>query len=333
MRQTIQPARQVSEVLPAPLFSTQLTYHEDATMSLEAFVERRFIPNHVEFKRAAGRTHYQAILKHILMPETVDRLFAQYGTFTKARLRALPGWPYLDSVRLCDLNSDHVRRITYSAAVRGYSPQTVKHIRNVISAIVSHAKREGVISGKDYIATVELPPMRNSQTHRLTLSQAQSILQKMQYPEREVALIMISTGMSASEICALRWKDINATGAAIRRDGDVIPPRSIAIGKRRSAEGESLRSGNLTKKIELPEPLLHALARLRKRLNVSDPNSYVIETQGGQPFPANVRMLRLKAIGQDLQMPWLSWQVLRRAHDGLLSELKVQLADALVSHL
>ncbi len=29
-------------------------------------------------------------------------------------------------------------------------------------------------------------------------------------------------------------------------------------------------------------------------------------------------------------MPWLSWQVLKRAHDALLSELRVQLSNDLV---
>jgi hypothetical protein len=42
------------------------------------FIETKFIPDHVEHKSFAGRTHYQAILKHILKPETVERMFTPY---------------------------------------------------------------------------------------------------------------------------------------------------------------------------------------------------------------------------------------------------------------
>jgi hypothetical protein len=41
-------------------------------------------------------------------------------------------------------------------------------------------------------------------------------------------------------------------------------------------------------------------------------------------------MLRLNPIGRELEMPWLSWQVLKRAHDELLSELRIKLSQDLV---
>src|SRR5271169_2293406 len=132
---------------------------EDSRISLAAFIERKFIPHHVELKSLAGRTHYQAILKHILRPETVERIFSPYVGTAKARLKAAPDWPYLDDIRLCDLNADHVRQLTASASAHGYSHQTVKHIRNVMSAIVSHARREHMFNGDNPISEVELPPM------------------------------------------------------------------------------------------------------------------------------------------------------------------------------
>jgi hypothetical protein len=71
--------------------------------------------------------------------------------------------------------------------------------------------------------------------------------------------------------------------------------------------------------------------KLRRSGKVADPNSFVIATREGSPIrPASVRMLKLKPIGRKLDMPWLSWQVLKRAHDALLSELRVQLSEELV---
>ena len=61
-----------------PIASAPLSLHEtmanNSTMSLELFVATKFIPEHVETKRAAGRRHYYAILKHVLQPEKIDRL-------------------------------------------------------------------------------------------------------------------------------------------------------------------------------------------------------------------------------------------------------------------
>ena len=42
----------------------------DKSIYLAEFVECRFVPEYVSTKRAAGRAHFRAILKHILTPRT-----------------------------------------------------------------------------------------------------------------------------------------------------------------------------------------------------------------------------------------------------------------------
>src|SRR5579863_5619958 len=128
-----------------------------AAVSFAEYVEQRFISNHVSFKADAGRMHYQAILKHVLTPEAVERMFARYRAASKSRLKTLPDWPYLDRVRLCDLKPDHVRHLTSAASARGYSPQTIKHIRNVIGKVIYHARKEGYYSGDNPVSEIKLP--------------------------------------------------------------------------------------------------------------------------------------------------------------------------------
>jgi integrase len=322
---------QFTEGMNATLSFAQADIIEDSTMPLVTFVGKKFIPNHVELKSLAGRTHYHAILKHILRPESVDRLFAPYVGMPKARLKAVPGWPYLDDLRLCDLNPDHVRQLTASASSRGYSSQTVKHIKNVISAIISHAKREKLYVGENPITAVELPPLVHKKQHDLTIIQAKTILKMLRYPEREIALVSMTTGMSISEICALKWKHINLTQATIRIDGDSIPATTILVRKQWGNAGMADLSIERVRMVVVPDPLIRALIRLKRSQRITDPECLVITSQEGNPIePANARMLRLKPIGRQLQMPWLSWQVLKRAHDGLLSELRLRLTDDLV---
>jgi integrase len=330
MQAPIQPEPQLAQGKNAAPFSPHDGGH-DSSISLAAFIERKFIPHHVELKSLSGRTHYQAILKHILRPETVERLFSPYVATTKARLKAAPDWPYLDDISLCDLNANHVRQLTSSASAHGYSHQTVKHIRNVMSAVVSHARREHMFSGDNPISEVELPPMTHKESHNLTIVEAKAILGMMKYPEREIALITITIGMSISEICALQWKHVNLTGSTIYADGKLIPPRSILVSRQWNAVGVVEANSNRVRQVMIPDPLIQALIKLRRRHGSANPNSFVIANREGNPIrPSSVGTLRLKPIGRELEMPWLSWQVLKRAHDALLSELRVQLSDDLV---
>jgi integrase len=300
-------------------------------MPLVAFVEKRFIPDHVEHKSLAGRTHYHAILKHVLRPDVVDRLFEPYVGIARARLKAVPDWPYLDNIRLCDLNSDHVRRLTSAASARGYSPQTVKHIKNVVSAIISHARREGLLDGASPMTAVELPPIVHKKPHDLTIIQAKTLLKMLKYPEREIALVSMTTGMSISEICALRWKHVNLTQTSIRSGGDLVPPGTIIVRKQWSKADAMDVGYERVRMVAVPDSLIRELLRLKRSRTVAGPDCLVITTREGDPIePDKARALRLKPIGRQLQMPWLSWRVLKRAHDALLLELRFQLADDLV---
>src|ERR1700751_4939797 len=62
-------------------------------MSVAEFVATKFVPEHVAFKTAAGRRHYQAILKHVLTPEQVDKMFGVQTDGSKTKLKRYPSWP------------------------------------------------------------------------------------------------------------------------------------------------------------------------------------------------------------------------------------------------
>jgi integrase len=313
-----------------PLLSSFEKGSQNSTMSLEVFVAQKFIPEHVEHKSIAGRTHYKAILKHVLRPEKVDRLFCHKKERPRARLKASPDWPYLDEVRLCDIRPAHVQQLTSFASDHGYSTQTVKHIRNVISAIISHAKREQCFSGENPASGVELPPMARCRAENLTIVQAKRMLRLMQYPEREIALITITTGMSISEICGLQWKNVNLMDSKIDIEGEPIAPRSIFVKNQYSSRGLVGVNIHRIRTVEIPEPLFRTLQSLGQMQNTPDPNRLVLPSLAGTPInPGSLRMQRLRPIGRKLNMPGLSWQILTRAHYALLSELRTQFYEDL----
>lgn len=152
----------------------------------------------------------------------------------------------------------------------------------------------------------------------------------MRYPELEIALITMITGMAVSEICALRWKDINLTESAVYCEGEVIPPRHALV-KRRSNDTQSVSPATPRVRIvEIPGPLVRRLQRLRRVFGHSEPETFLLKHLEGTPLRPGDICLRLGLIGRNVGIPWLSWPALKRAHQTLLSDLRVQLSDELM---
>jgi integrase len=334
LQESVGPIPDLHWRLVPGIASTNQSVRQGASpgISVAEFVGSKFLPEYIERKSLAGRTHYQSMLKHILRPDTVDQLFNSAMVQRKSRLKAIPGWPYLDNVPLCELREQHVRDLTAAAFARGYSAQTVTHIRNVLGVIVVHAKRVRLFADENPVSGVELPPICHKKPEDLTIAQAMAMLKMMRYPEREIALIAITTGISIQEICGLQWKHVNLSKAGADCDGKAIPPGSILLWKHWNAEGIVPLHFNRIRLIKVPAPLSVILSRLKQEALSPDPNAFVLATPSGAPIrPASLRMTRLKVIGRKIAIPWLSWQVVKRAHEAMLSELRIQLNSDLVS--
>lgn len=297
---------------------------QDPRMSFAYFVESKFIPEHVERKTLSGQTFYQSMLKHLLRPETVDRMFNKQS-IRNPRLKFVPGWPYLDEVRLCDITSDHVRRILESASEHGYSSHTIKHIKNIFFASISYAQQEGCFTGPNPARQVKAPPLSHAAQHNLSISETNAILNLLQFPDREIALFCLTTDMNMVEICQLQWKHVNLRNAEVNLDGQILPPQSIAVRANSNRFGpESYKPGR-NRNIDIPEPLLLHLKKLRTQAEKKNKNDFVLITEeGGQITPETIDVQRLMPIRRALGIPWLSWQVLRRARVSLLEGLRTQ---------
>ena len=167
--------------------------------------------------------------------------------------------------------------------------------------------------------------MRRRTPHALTFEQTVGVLQAMRYPEFEMTLIAILTGMNIAEICGLQWKYVNLTDHEVSRDGERISPNTIAI-KRQWYRGElnTVPEGR-EKKIPIPDVLRRCLVRLGQA-RLCGWNDFVLISRAGKPInQINVSARRLKAIGERLEIPWLSWQVFRRTRLCLVQEFGAQL--------
>jgi integrase len=298
-------------------------------MTITAFVERVFVREHVATKAASGRTHFQAILKHVLKPEEVHRVFHVGSHGSKIKMKTIPDWPYLGNLPLLETRADDVQRLIQAAVARGYSAQTVKHIRNVVSAIFEHAKKSQCFHGDNPASQVVLPKMVRKEAHALTFAQAKDVLGAMQYPHRELALIAMLTHMNVAEICGLQWKWVNLTDDWCTAEDERIPPRTIAV-RRHFYRGElaSLPMRSRNRYVAIPEPLLQVLRELRPRQRYTGPDDFVLTSKVGRPVnERDIAKRRLKPIGKRMKMPWLSWRVLSRTHKTLAYQLGMQSLD------
>ena len=249
------------------------------------------------------------MLKHLITPQNVDRIFDGGEAPSRSKLKGVPGWPYVGGIPLSDIRPDHVRSLIEAAIAHGYSTQTVAHIRRAVSAIFSCARRTGFFAGENPAAETVCPEVVRERDHVLTLDQTRAALQAMRYPEKEMTLIALLTGMNLAEVCGLRWGFVNMTSSSRTVDGEPIAPRSI------SARKATPRNRHNTG-IAITDSLLPVFSALSSRERFTGPDDFVLVSPTGKPL--NLRYIavrRLKAIGELIGVPGLSWQALRRTRN------------------
>ena len=302
-------------------YSVQTGEGDLSSPRLADFVRQRFIPEFVEIKTSAGRAHFREILKYILLSEVVDCGCADTYERTNVRRKAVKSWPYMDSLRLCDIDENSIRHIVAMALESGYSIQTATHIRNVIRAVYSHAISTGSYTGRNPAALVTLPAVAPKDEQSLTLVQLKSVLAAMRFPESTIALFSILTDMNLVEICGLQWQYVNLSNDRRFVEDDWIPAKAIAIrnqwyrGEFRPAIGRRKRF------IPVSDLLCTVLRDMQCNKQFARPQNFVLASRSGSPvYPGNIAKRRLKSIGQSCQMPWLSWRVFHRTHLRLKAE-------------
>jgi len=152
------------------------------------------------------------------------------------------------------------------------------------------------------------------------------VLRVMRYPEKEMTLIAMLAGMNVGEICGLQWRCVNLTGEWASADGEPIPPRTIAVRNQwHLGELSDLARKSRNRDVPISEALFQILLGLSRREKYTGPDDFVLVSRGGTPINGNnIAARRLKAIGRELQMPWLSWHVIQRTQTMLGNELGTQ---------
>ncbi len=305
---------------------------QHSSVTLGEFVEKKFVPEYIASKGFSGRMHYQSMLKHVIRPEDVDRIFAVEPRRPKVRLQSVADWPYLGHLPLRDIRSEFVQQLTTVALSSGYSKQTVMHIRNVVSTIFTYAQSEMYFSGENPATAVKLSKVSRPQPSPLATSDVIRLLGSMRYPEKEMSIIAILTGMTVAEICGLQWKRVNLTETeTVNSDGEAIPPKCLLVRE----EWMRGQLGSVSKRrvgiIKIPRPLLPIISRLSRNPKFTGQGDFVLTSRSGSPVnQTNLLTRRLKPLGLEMNIPGLSWHMVRRIHKELNVEFGAQFHDRMM---
>jgi integrase len=235
------------------------------------------------------------------------------------------------------LEPGDIEQVIALAIEGGMAPATARHIRKVVSAIWTRAKKLKFASG-DNPATVadvpELEPVREKIA--LSAEKVRSVLSMLPEPVRTMVLCAVLTSMNVSELCGMRWKHVNLSPDWDSFDGDALPPFTIAI-RQHFTRGEvgTLKSGSRRRNVPIPELLVTALAKLKARPNFNGPNDVVFCARGGTPINENNTRRRLFAkIAKDVGVARLSWHVFRYSHATFTESIGMHARDrqALMGH-
>jgi integrase len=278
-------------------------------MTLSQFVERRFEPDVVWTMKRSGQLHYKYCLSKII--------------------------PAMGNMRLCDVTSGAITSLIRKMHAENFSTQTLLHIKNAVSAIFTHAKSIEHYTGDNPASLVKTPEMVQSERTAYTWEQAQEILEKLESPIREMALLSMTTSVNVAELCGIRWKRVNLSDESILSGGEVIPPRSIAIRENFYAgQWGTVKTGRRKRMLPLPPDAIPLLAGLALREKFTGPDDPVFSGRNGNPIDRhNASNRSLKAAGKAIGIT-VNWHAFRHTFATMSEQVGMAKSDriAMMGH-
>lgn len=257
--------------------------------TLQQFIDVRFRPDHLSIgRKKTGKAFYESILKvHIL--------------------------PGLGSVKLADVSTPMIQSLIAAKCEAGLSTGTVRHIRNVLSAIFKHAKMLKFYHGDPPTIGVRLPEMVYRERGALTAQQVELLTAEMPEKFRPLVTVLAQTGLRIGEALGLRWKNVNLEDEWKISGNQAIPPNSLFICEAWvRGEYSTLKTPTSRRIVPLTSAAWVALMLHRDGSKARGDDNPVFASRAGTPLDGhNVAKRFLKDAGKAIGCPWVSWHCLR----------------------
>ncbi|HEY9078078.1 MAG TPA: site-specific integrase [Anaerolineaceae bacterium] len=167
--------------------------------------------------------------------------------------------PALGSIRLSELQPNHIQNLYGQMLKHGHSPRTMQLIHSVLRRALVIAQRQGLI-GRNPAKVVDPPRYAKGEMKVFTDTQARQLLITARGMRNEALYhLAVTTGMRQGELLGLKWKDIDWSTCTIhvQRQAQRINGMGIIFSETKT------RSGN--RMIQFGQETLKLLAAHLKR--------------------------------------------------------------------
>lgn len=288
-----------------------------ALATLRQFVEIRFIPDHVKSLKSSGQTHYKQALENHILPSLGEMKLCEINAVVVQRLISAKR----DTPRHRPAKGDPSQLVELPP----YGAQTIKHIKNVLSAVFAHAIKLGMYVGTSPTANIVVARPKPRKRPVLTWEEISALAEQCGH-YRLLVLTVAVTGLRKSEVAGLRCKRANLSAEPIRCEGETIPPYTLAI-REQFAEGkwiDSLKTEEGERDVPIPVWLAE---QLRPLLDAGQKTLFRGPKSNRPLWMQNLNDRILGPQGAKLGIPGLTWHCLRHSNATLADRIGLTVAE------
>jgi integrase len=264
----------------------------------------------------------EQLAAHYLGNEAPDKAFStREGYKNIIKNQVIPKWGESSLSSIVPIDVENWLKALKRRDGKPTSPGSKSKIRNVMSAMFSHAIRYGW-AVQNPIKTVRTSSQRLKDPVILTPEEFRHLVGALDHRERVIVMLAGSTALRRSELFGLRWEDIDFEQLVLRVTHSIV----------RNVEGETKTPAS-HKPVPLPAIVAEELKRWRAVSPYRSEKDFLfpsIQKNGVHPIAPDMILRRhvrpaLKKLGIEKHIGWHSF---RHGMSNLLRECKVDIKVA-----
>lgn len=236
---------------------------------------------------------------NLLNPETPKLKFSTRTLYENLYRKHL--LPVFGRQTLSDISRVQVQQFINHKQAAGLSPQTLRHLRNLLSNVFGKALLWGCLHGENPAQHIDLPALvRVRKARVLGPGEITALTEHLAGPTRIIVLLGIFGGMRIGELLALMVEDVDLAR------GIVFVRRDVYLG----VVENSPKTRRSEREIEIEPPLVQEIERWL--LNRPTGSGWLFPSKAGTPYRyRNLLRRKLWPVCDRLNIPRFGWHTLR----------------------
>lgn len=259
--------------------------------TVQEFWESRFQPAHYLTLRPSGRRHYE---------------------WAKTWVMKLLG-----SLCVRDVKARDVQAAVSAMIAAELSPQSVRHVVNVVSALFRFAIEAEQLNMINPALGVRCPPVRHASKQVLSIEEARTLIGALPSPSKEIASLAMLTSMNIAEIIGLKWRWVNLANEPLWSGKVLLPACSLAVRGQvdwETREYSEVKTPKRLRLLTLAPRMVAMLEGLRAASKFTKPDDFVFAGRTGEPVcQHNLASRQLRPVAEAAIGRPVGWHLFRHS--------------------